>query len=76
MSRSSKQNQSYKDHYTNNSVRSGPSMGDDEPDKPTVIKIIKKPKKQEPKEEPIDRVPHDCLSSRSPHRTLINAEHV
>ena len=37
-------------------------MGDDEPDKPTVIKIVKKPIKTVPKEEPIDRVPHDCLS--------------
>ena len=46
MSQSSMQNRSHKDQQLESSINElrGPSHGDDEPDKPTVIKVIKKPK--------------------------------
>ena len=77
MSRSSRQNQSFKgltEQSQNDTHRV--TVGDDEPDKPTVIKIVKKPAKTVPKEEPIDRVPHDCLShgqDASPSRSFVQS---
>ena len=68
MSHASHKGQKFDDPHTDQSALEflRYSHGDDEPDKPIVLKIIqKRPRRPSPyKEEFVDRVPHDCLSPK------------